>query len=110
MPPLVTPLTGRPPCTCTPADPGEEQRPCAGGDWCVSDDAVTRGEGGTRIVTSALGYRAFCDSDRARVRDSLAELPGKHEALYDELGKPGTLRRHKQGKLASGPLLIRLDV
>lgn len=94
-----------------PAAAGDDdQRPCARGDFCASENTVTRWADGQREVTPDTSYRAFCDADRAAIRDALAAFPGKWDQLAAELGEHGSDRQHQRGKLPSAPMEYRGDV
>jgi hypothetical protein len=90
--------------------PDDEQRPCARGDWCTSDDTITRWEDGKRAVTPARGPRTFCETDRAEIRDALASFPRKWDQLHAELRKLSTGGQQHRGKASAPPLEYRADV
>lgn len=92
-----------------PAD-DTPQRPCARGEYC-SDASVRAGDDGERLITPAMGYRAFCDADERLIADNLAQLPKYHAfLLYEryEPAPPDNAARH--GKSVSAPLPIRGDI
>lgn len=70
-----------------PASPlDDDGRPCARGDWCTSPAAVIRRDAqGRRTVEPEYGPRAFCEADRAAIRDALADLPARHLDLHTRL-------------------------
>lgn len=101
---------GPPPQPAPPREPGDDDQPCARGDWCTGPGTVTRWRDGIRTVEPERGPRTFCETDRAEIRDALAGLPDKHLELQAELTEPATGRRHQEGKLTVAPLPIREDV
>lgn len=86
------------------------RRDCARGDWCSSDEAVTRWEDGQRIVTPERGYRPFCDSDRAAIRDALASFPRRWTDLTRELGERASATAQRRASRESAPMEYRADV
>jgi hypothetical protein len=89
---------------------GDGQRDCARGDYCSSDKAATRWVDGKREVTPDTSYQAFCDTDRAAIRDALAGFPARHDQLTAELWEHGGDRHRQHGKAAAPPLEYRADV
>ncbi len=85
----------------------QEQRACARGDYCKS--ATVRWEDDKRVVFPALGYRAFCEADRADIVTALASFGDMYPQLHAELGEHGS----QQSPIRSpfGPQLpVRGDV
>lgn len=90
-------------------DHGDEQRPCARGDRCAEAESINTG-GGRRELHPALGYRAFCDTDRGLVLRCLEGLPGHHAELGDRIGdKVGTSGPKVSGS-KNAPVPINLTV
>jgi hypothetical protein len=93
-----------------PPERGGDQRDCGRGDYCSSDKAVTRWADGQREVTPDTSYQAFCDTDRAEIRDALAAFPARWDDLAAELGEHGAGSQDRHGKMASAPMEYRGDV
>jgi hypothetical protein len=91
-----------------PSGSDDGQRPCARGEWC-EDAVLTRLEDGTVRRDGALGYRAFCERDRARIIEHLDELPRLYADLAAEIGRPSS--GTQQVRAPFGPRIpLRADV
>ena len=88
------------------ADSGE-QRPCARGQWCASRTVAI--DGSERVVTPALGYRAFCDRDEELIGSCVSEMPAIYGRLQAEIGKPAAT--DTSIRVPFGPSVpLRLDI
>jgi hypothetical protein len=83
------------------------QRECARATWCKSYTLET--EDGQTVRRGALGYRAFCDRDRADIARCLNEIPAQYLWLRSEIGKPS--RRGRPVRVPFGPRIpLRVDI
>lgn len=67
----------------------DDRRPCARGTRCSSASIVR--EAGRTMREPALGYRTFCDADRAALQLAITALPGLHgiaTAMLGDQSKP----------------------
>lgn len=69
----------------SPVAEEEEQRPCSRAEWCASADRE-RLDDGTMRRTPAMGYRAFCDTDRDLIGRTLDAFPSLHARLAASVG------------------------
>lgn len=75
--------------------------------WCASRTVTV--EDGERVVTPALGYRAFCDRDWELIGTCLGDLPAIWLRLAAELHQPAVAETHVH--VPFGPSVpVRLDV
>lgn len=87
----------------------DEQRPCARGDRCMEAESVVQADG-RRSLEPALGYRAFCDSDRSFVLRSVEALPGYYREMGDRIGDKTTASGPKVSGSRNAPIPINLTV
>ena len=84
------------------------QRPCSRGEFCASADRQRLDDGKMRC-TPALGYRAFCDTDRDLIGRCLGLFPSLHERLAGAVGD--FLTAEVLVHAPFGPsVLIRVDI
>lgn len=73
----------------TPAD-DNAMHDCARGERCAARKTVA-GEDGKRFIVPAQTYRNFCETDRSRIHDVLADLPARYAELGGRIGDKGQL-------------------
>jgi hypothetical protein len=61
---------------------------CARGERCAARTTVA-GQGGERVIVPAQTYRTYCEADRDRIKDCLADLPGHYSELRARIGDKG---------------------
>jgi hypothetical protein len=61
----------------------QEERACARDKYCK--EAAVRWEDDDRIAEPKLGYRAFCETDRADIVTALTAFPGQYRQLRADL-------------------------
>lgn len=85
------------------------QRPCARGERCMEAESVRQADG-RYTLTPALGYRAFCVSDREFVLRCVEDLPRYFTELGDRIGDKATGQGPKVSGSRNSPILINLTV
>ena len=86
----------------------EGTRACSRGEFCASADRERQDDGSMRR-TPAMGYRAFCDTDRDLIGRCLALFPSLHERLSAWVGD--FLTAEVLVRAPFGPsVLIRVDI
>lgn len=85
-----------------------DQRPCSRGDRCRARTVTV--VDGQRLAAPAWSYRTFCDADRARIAEHLADLPLLYVRTHMELGTLSSSgERVSVSKTAPVPLSVGVD-
>lgn len=87
----------------------EGQRPCARGDRCLQSTAV-RGDDGSWQRQPALGYRTFCEMDRAFLLSCIEQIPSYYAQLADRIGDKTPGKGPKVSGSRATPFPINLTV
>lgn len=91
-------------------DSGDEgQRECARGERCKEATVIT-GPDGEKGRQAALGYQAFCRSDRLKVLAAVRSLPDRYVHLAAMLGEKAAGGEPKVSGTASPSVPVRTDV
>ena len=96
-----------------PDDGTGEQRPCVLGEHCRERTVTIDDATGAKIITPALGYRPFCETDTRLIRDRLtgtAALPVLWLILAAELGEAPAGDDLRRSARIHAPMPVRGDV